>query len=198
MKKYFIVIVLLMMVLPLISSAQENKTEKIKRMKPALLVIDLQNAFTGYFDKAEKDMALIYVNYAIDLFRKNGYPVIKIQHTDPVNGPKPGTEPFEFLSSVTVTKDDPQVTKTYGDAFNKTGLDKMLKDKGVNTVFVCGFNAVGCVISTFIGAYNHDYVPFFIKDALISHKPNYSNYIADIYDAVSLNVVKVMLENAEK
>lgn len=198
MKKLFTILLIVLIALPFFTNAQDKAPEKSKRMKPALVVIDVQNAFIPRMDQSNKETSMEIINYMIQLFRTNGYPVIRVYHSAPEWGVKPDTEPFEYPASVAVTKDDPKVIKTYGDAFNKTDLDKILKEKGVNTLFLCGLSATGCVLSTYIGAANHDYKAFFIKEALLSPKAAFTKNIEDIFDAVSYEVVQVMLENAEK
>ncbi|HNW90331.1 MAG TPA: isochorismatase family protein, partial [Bacteroidales bacterium] len=146
----------------------------------------------------EKEVALYYINGLIELFRKHGYPVIRIYHHDKESGPAPGTELFEFPASVLIKMDDPKIIKTYGDGFNKTDLDKVIKEQGSNTLFLCGLSAVGCVLATWIGAQNHDYKAFMVKDAIMSHNSDYTNNVEDMFDAVSYDVVKLILESADK
>jgi len=172
--------------------------EKSKKMKPALLVIDIQNALLPMVPEREKEVGMYYINGLIELFRKNGYPIIRVYHTDKEIGPKPDTEQFEFPTSVLIKPDDPKVIKTYGDGFNKTDLDKILKEQGSNTLFLCGLSAVGCVLATWIGAQNHDYKAFLVKDAIMSHNSDYTNQIENIFDAVSYDVVDLLLQNSEK
>jgi len=167
-------------------------------MKPALLVIDIQNAYLPMVPDREKEVGMYMINAMIDLFRKNGFPIIRIHHQDIKEGPEPGSEAFNFPSTVNVKTDDPQIIKHYGDAFNKTDLDKVLKEKGCNTVFLCGLSAVGCVLATYVGANNHDYKVFFIKDAIMSHNSTYTDNIEEIFGAINYEVVQVMLENSEK
>lgn len=198
MKKLFTIMLFVLLSIPVFTYPQDNAQEKTKRMKPALIVIDIQNAFLPMMDQTAKEMPMQVINYVIDLFRKQGYPVIRVYHSAPEFGVKPDTEPFEFPSTVAIAKDDPKVIKTYGDGFNKTDLDKVLKDKGVNTVFLCGLSATGCVLATYIGAQDHDYSAFFIKDALLSPSAAHTKNIEDIFSAISYEVVKVMLENAQK
>lgn len=198
MKKLFTLLMLVLLSVPLLTCAQDKAAEKTKKMKPALIVIDVQNAFIPRMDQSNKESAMEMINYLIQLFREQGYPVIRVYHSAPEWGVKPDTEPFEYPSTVAVTKDDAKVIKTYGDAFNKTDLDKILKEKGVNTLFLCGLSATGCVLSTYIGAMNHDYSVFFIKDALLSPKAVHTQSIEDIFGAINYDVVKVMLDNVQK
>lgn len=196
--KKLLTLSLLVVLLPTFTYSQENVPAKLKLMKPALVVIDIQNAFISRMDQSNRNEAMEGINYLINLFRSYGYPVIRVYHSAPEYGVNPDTEPFEYPSTVAVNKSDPKVIKTYGDAFNKTELDKILKEKGVNTLFLCGLSATGCVLSTYIGAMNHDYTVFFIKDALLSPKTAHTQSIEEIFGAINFEVVKVMLDNAQK
>jgi len=111
---------------------------------------------------------------------------------------KQGTDQFEFPASVLIKPDDPRVIKTYPDAFNKTDLDKVIKEKGSNTLFLCGLSAVGCVLATWIGAQNNDYKAFLIKDAIMSHNEDYTKNIEVMFDAVGPDVVDLILKNSGK
>ena len=169
-----------------------------KRMRPALLVIDVQNEYLKMVPDREREVAGWMINYAIGMFREKGFPVIRVYNTDPVYGPKPGTEAFEFPASFQIKPDDPKVVKNYGNGFKKTDLDKLLREKKCNAVFLCGLSAVGCVMATYHGAMDLDYDAFLIKDALMSHNSAYTDAVEDMFEAVGYNAIKVMLENAEK
>jgi len=179
------------------SFSQEQKEQKAQ-IKPALLVIDIQNAYLSGMAQREKETAMVNINYYIQLFRSHGYPIIRIYHYSKQFGPEQGTDQFEFPSSVLIKPDDPKVIKTYSNGFNKTNLDKVLKDKECNTVFLCGLSAVGCVLATRIGAEDNDYKAFLIKDAIMSHNEDYTNNIEAMFDAVGPDVVSIILENSGK
>jgi nicotinamidase-related amidase len=195
MKKITIILLSLAMLSVCTSFAQDKKPE---RMHPALLVIDIQNQFLPMMDAQDTAIPMYAINAYIDLFRKNGFPIIRIYHSDKDYGPFPGTPGFEFPASVTILPDDPKIIKTYGDGFNMTDLEKVLHDKNVNTVFLCGLSSVGCVLATYVGAQNHDFTAFLMKDAMMSHNAGYTDNIEKIFDAVGYDVVKVMLDNSEK
>ncbi len=198
MKKLLSIILLTLFITSGFIYSQDSSAEKTNRMKPALLVIDIQNAYLPMMDKSEKDRAMEMINWYIGMFRENGFPIIRVYHTDRQYGPPTDSEEFEYPTTVNIKPDDPKVIKNYGDAFNKTDLDKIIKEKGSNTLFLCGLSAVGCVLATYVGAQNYDYNVFFIKDALISHNTVYTKSIEEIFGAVSYDVIRVMLENAEK
>jgi nicotinamidase-related amidase len=177
--------------------SQVQKEQKIQII-PALLVIDIQNAYLSGMAQREKEVAMLNINYYIQLFRSHGYPIIRIYHYSKQYGPEQGTDQFEFPSSVLVNAEDSKVIKTYSDGFNKTDLDKILKEKGVNTVFLCGLSAVGCVLATWIGAQNNDYKAFLIKDAIMSHNEDFTNNIEAMFDAVGPDVITLILGNSGK
>lgn len=194
MKKSALILIILFTVISgnLFSQAQ---TEQAKTpLKPALLVIDIQNVYLGMVPEREKEVAMYYINSLIELFHSNGYPVIRIYHLEKMAGPKPGTELFEFPASVLIRDDDAKVIKTYSNGFNKTELDAVLREKGCNTLFMCGLSAVGCVLATWNGAQDLDYRAFMVKDAIMSHNSDYTNQVEDMFGAISYDVVKLIVE----
>jgi len=198
MKKLAIIITILFAIISGKSFSQDQQEQTKAQIKPALIIIDIQNVYLPMVPEREKEVAMYYINGLIDLFRSNGYPIIRVYHYDNESGPKPGTELFEYPTSVLIKDQDAKVIKTYGDGFNKTDLDKIIKEKGSNTLFLCGLSSVGCVLATWIGAQNHDYKAFMVKDAIMSHNSDYTNQVEEMFDAVSYDVVKLILENSVK
>jgi len=180
------------------SFSQDPKEQTKAQIKPALLIIDIQNVYLSMVPEREKEVAMYYINGLIELFRSNGYPIIRIYHLDKESGPKPDSEQFEYPTSVLIKDEDAKVIKTYGNGFNKTDLDKIIKEHGSNTLFLCGLSAVGCVLATWIGAQDHDYKAFMVKNAIMSHDSDYTKNVEDMFDAVSYDIVQLILENSEK
>lgn len=166
-----------------------------KDLKPALLVIDVQRRYLPVIPPGEKELALFFINLLIELFRKHNFPVIRIYHHNNENGPRPNTEEFEYPDTVKIKTDDTQIIKTYSDSFNKTNLNEVLKEKGCNTLFLCGQSAVGCVLATKTGAQNNDYKAFIVKDAIMSHNSDYTKNVEAMFNAVSYDVVELIVEN---
>jgi nicotinamidase-related amidase len=179
-------LIILFTIISINSFSQDNKEQK-SQIKPALLVIDIQNAYLNMMPERDKEMAMSYINSYIELFRSHGFPIIRIYHLSK-----------EYPTSVLIKPDDSKVIKTYPDGFNKTDLDKVIKEKGCNTLFLCGLSATGCVLATLIGAQNYDYKAFLMKDAVMSPNSEYTNDIEEIFGAVSYDVVKLILDNSEK
>ncbi len=198
MKKIVLFILLLMVVSFLwLSAAAETKTAPVK-IKPALLVIDIQNAYLPRMDEKDKKLGMEMIHYYIELFRVEGFPIIRIYHTDPQRGPKPGSEEFEFPKTVAVRDDDPKIVKNFGNAFKNTNLDDMLKAKGCNTLFLCGLSAVGCVLATYHGAMDHDYDVFMLKDSLISHDAALTQAVQEICKTIDYYALRLVLGSAGK
>jgi len=198
MKKSAIILTILFVIVSSKSFSQDPKEQTKAQIKPVLLIIDIQNVYLSMVPEREKEVAMYYINGLIELFRSNGYPIIRIYHLDKESGPKPDSEQFEYPTSVLIKDEDAKVIKTYGNGFNKTDLDKIIKEQGSNTLFLCGLSAVGCVLATWIGAQDHDYKAFMVKNAIMSHDSDYTKNVEDMFDAVSYDIVQLILENSEK
>ena len=194
MKRVIALLITLLLITSAVSFSQAVKEPAA--LKPALLVIDIQNAFLDMIPQQDREMGMLYINALIELFRSNGYPVIRVYHSSKEYGVEEGTERFEFPATVLIKPEDPKVIKTYPDGFNKTDLDRVIKESGSNTVFLSGLSAVGCVLATWIGAQNHDYKAFLVKDAIMSHNSAYTENIEVMFDAVSYDVVKLIIESS--
>ena len=164
--------------------------------KPALVVMDVQNAFMPYMDDEDTKMATMMINATIELFRTHGLPVIRVYHTDPESGPQPGTEPFEFPGTIGIKDTDPKVIKTHASAFNATELDVLLREQGVDTVFLSGLSAVGCVLATYFDADRLDYRVFMVRDGLISHDAELTASVEEMTGAVGYEAIAYMLDGA--
>lgn len=187
-------IVLLLLINPFIIG-QDTQSNKANKIKPALLVIDIQNEYLPYMSEDGKQFAMLVINGAIWFFRENNLPIIRVYHSDLNWGPKEGTETFEFPKSVIIQESDSKIHKHYPSAFTKTDLDKVLKEKSCNTLFLCGLSATGCVLATYFGGMDHEYKTILIKDGIMSHNSNYTNVIKDICESVSFETMMYMLEN---
>jgi nicotinamidase-related amidase len=193
-KLVMLLLVVLLFSSALVASAAEKPAPP--KMRPALVVMDVQTAWLPHMDEQDKKIGMEHINWAIAQFRDNGFPVIRVYHTDPEQGPAPGTEAFEFPKTVAIRDDDPKIVKNYGSAFKKTELDKVLKEKGVNTVFLVGLSAVGCVLATYYGADDLDYNVFMVKHAVISHNAALTKTVYDICANISPSALKLLLETA--
>lgn len=193
------IIILLTCVLSLTNLfAQKKPGEATTGIRPALLVIDIQNQYLPMVPERDKEVGLYMINSYIDLFRMNNCPIIRIYHTDSQWGPHPDSVSFQFPETIRIKSEDAKVIKNYGNGFKKTELEKILRAKQCNTLFLCGLSSVGCVLATYMGAKDLDFDVFMIKDAIMSHNSAYTDHVEDIFDAIGYDVIKIMLAQAEK
>jgi nicotinamidase-related amidase len=144
-----------------------------------------------------KGIAMYFINEYISLFRKKDLPIICVYHTGPEWGPHPDSLNFQYPENIKIEPDDPMVIKNYSSSFKKTDLDKMLKERNCNTIFLCGLSSVGCVIATYFAARDLDYNVFLLKDAIMSHDSTYTDNIEIIFDAIAYDAVKYMLDQTK-
>ncbi|MBN1414679.1 MAG: isochorismatase family protein [Bacteroidales bacterium] len=176
--------------------AQEKDSQS--GIRPAIVVIDIQNQFLTWVPESEKNLALYMINDYIDYFRALGFPVIRVYHHSPEWGPHPDSSGFQFPASVHIKNDDPMIVKNYADAFKKTDLEKILRERKCNTLFLCGLSATGCVLATYFGAKNADFNVFMIRNAVMSHNSTFTNNIQEIVNALDFEAIDLMLKHAEK
>ncbi len=195
---FLLATILVLSAASLASAAAQTATQ----LKPALVVIDIQNAFIPMMSEADVKAGLPAINEWVDLFHRTGLPVIRVYHTDPDFGPKQGTKDFEFPETTTIKPDDPMIVKNYPNGFKKTDLDKVLKEKGINTLFLCGLSSTGCVLATYHGALDLDYDVFMVKGALIGPDAALTKAVQEICgsvdDAVLFKLVKAAVYEAAK
>ena len=167
-------------------------------MKPALLVIDVQNAFLPYMAEEHRKIAPFIINLAIDFFRERGLPVFSIYHTDPVDGPALDSQAFSYDPAFKTTADDIRIIKNYINAFKNTTLERQLHDAACNTVFLCGLSSTGCVLASYFGAKDLNFQVFLIKDGLLGPRVAHTDCIEDICDSVSVTALRAMLEHVNQ
>jgi nicotinamidase-related amidase len=164
-------------------------------MKPALLVIDVQNEYfelnQGCSDSLKS--AIEYINAAIDLFRKKNLPIVVIQHKNEDRGFVPGKSGFDVPQNVKLEPQDIRIVKTYGNSFTKTGLAEKLKELGVDTVIVTGFKAEACVLSTYRGALDFDFKPIILKGSLASDNAEHIRFVEEISETISFGALETLL-----
>jgi nicotinamidase-related amidase len=166
-------------------------------MKLALMVIDMQKEFYVGQTKEQMDRATEYINYVIPMFEKRGLPIIWVQDKDEGGGVVPGTEGFEFIDSLKPKADAIRIHKTYGNSFNKTDVDKILKENDIDTIVMTGFCAEFCVLSTYRGAKDLDYFPVILKNGIASTEEAHKEFVEKISETITCGVLEKLLSSAE-
>jgi nicotinamidase-related amidase len=160
--------------------------------KPALLIIDMQNAFlhpNGHLVKLgenNKPYLAIVPNIArlADLARSLGIPVIYFRHayrsgyidggivvhelfpSDKESGGwLDGTWDTEIFEPLKPKESDIVIKKNRYSGFFGTDLDQLLRNLGVNTLIITGIHSNVCCDSTARDAVFRDYRVYFVSDA---------------------------------
>ena len=162
-------------------------------MKPALMIIDMQKAYYQGRTVLQMDAAAEYINAVIPMFRGKGLPVIWVYNEDEYDGAVPGNEKYEFIDSLKPESGDIKINKTYGNSFNKTGADEILKEAGIDTIVMTGFCAEYCVLSTYRGAKDLDYFPVLLKNGIASVEKENKEFVENISETMTFGVLEKMI-----
>ena len=155
-------------------------------MNTALIVLDVQKIYTTegsdlYCKDSSKTVDRI--NFLIGHFQSENLPVIYVRHQHKTDGSDAGRlfnfdggeiEEINFLEgSVEVEYDARlsrpskavEIIKNRYSAFRNTELDRILRDKNIDRVAICGFMTNFCCASTAREALDRDYYVDFVADA---------------------------------
>lgn len=172
--------------------------EATPELRPVLLVVDVQNIWLPLMSEEDRASAPDKINEIIALFREFDYPVIRVYHSDPERGPEVDTEPFEFPASIAINDDDLRIVKADPSSFTRTELENVLLETDRNAVFLCGLSATGCVLATYYGALDRDFMALMVEDALLSPNASYTDVIEDISYSMTIGEIRETFEEKEK
>ncbi|RKS73149.1 nicotinamidase-related amidase [Actinomadura pelletieri DSM 43383] len=178
--------------------------------RPAVLVIDLVNAFTD----PSSDLALPLedvVRHSAELIavaHDAGVPVIafRVEFADERSAPvmlrknpvlaglRPGGEPARLDPRLGVDDRDVVLVKTGASAFFQTTLPAVLAGLGVDTVVLVGSATSGCVRATAVDAIQHGFRPIVVAECVgdrlaVAHEVSLAEMDAKYADVESLDVV---------
>ena len=157
-----------------------------KKMNPALLVLDPQNDFFGEDNPnlTEFQLALMQINAAIAIFRKQKRLIVFVQH---VSANKlEGSEAWQIYKDIDYRPDDVCFSKRQPNAFWQTGLDDYLTSMEIDTVVIAGFIAEFCVLSTYRGAQERGYHGLILQNGIASLVKDRTQFIMAITENISL------------
>jgi len=156
-------------------------------MNPVLLTIDFQKDFPGLFKllkpRGEFEES---VRQLTSFFRRRRLPILHIltmhkadrsswtlqMKRDNFSICIEGTEGCQELDAVGRQPGEAVMYKTRWSAFYGTDLDRLLKQRGYDTLVLAGFLSHACIRATAIDAYQRDYSIIIARDCI------------DTYDAV--------------
>lgn len=135
--------------------------------KSALILIDCQNTYReGVMQLEGVEPALEQCAALLDRARRDGAPVIHVQHDAGVDTPYDVRQRIGMIADVVAPREGEKiVTKAYPSSFEQTDLDAHLRSLGVADLVLAGFMTHVCVNSTARAAFNHGYRPTVVAAA---------------------------------
>src|SRR3546814_419891 len=134
----------------------------------AILVVDLQNEYwpSGKFPLHGIAAAAANAARIMAHGRAGGGLVVNIRHEMP-DGPLfvPGSDGARINETVQPDGDEPVITKNFPNSFRETGLNDLLKEKGIEEVVIVGAMSHMCVDATVRAANDLGYKTITIHDA---------------------------------
>ncbi len=157
-------------------------------MNPLLLLVDIQ---ADYFAGGAMELngsleASVNAKRLLELFRRNGRPVVHIQHVSAYPAAtffRPETPGVEIHENVRPLADETVLTKRFPNAFRETPLLDHVKSTGADKLVICGMMTHMCVDSTVRAAFDHGFSSVLISDACATRSL--------AYDAVSVPAEQV-------
>jgi nicotinamidase-related amidase len=122
-------------------------------MARALVLVDIQNDYFpgGAHPLEAPDVAAAAATRLLERFRAAGEPVIHVRHVwddDEATFMRPGTAGVEIHSRVEPLDGELVVTKAHPNSFRETELEAELRERGVDSLVVCGMMTSMCVDAT--------------------------------------------------
>ena len=139
-------------------------------MSKALLLIDIQNDYFagGKSELFEPEKALDAAAKVLDMFRRNGLPVIHVQHVNTREGATfflPNTDGVKIHARLTPRDGESVVVKHAPNSFYDTDLSSIIKEKQIAELVVCGMMTHMCIDTTVRAAKDYGISVTLVHDA---------------------------------
>ena len=176
---------------------------------PALLIIDMNNAFTDPESPLVCDLDSVVAAIAklLEGSRRAGIPVVYtnvimdagsqqaakafIDKIPVLTFMAPGTRWIEIDERIAPLPDEAVLVKNFASSFFGTALSSLLASAGCDSVIVTGASTSGCVRASVVDALQHGYRPLIPREAVgdrnqAAHEANLFDMDAKYGDVVSL------------
>ena len=143
----------------------------LKLTRAALLIVDVQKAIDADYHAAEgpRNNTDAEQNIArlLAAWRRDRWPIIHVRHdsTFPASAYRPGQRGNEFKDEVAPQAGETILAKQTNSAFIGTGLERFLRDSGIDTLVVTGVSTNNSVEATVRMAGNLGFQTCLVADA---------------------------------
>jgi nicotinamidase-related amidase len=118
-------------------------------MTTALLIIDVQRALcTGEEAAFDIDRVIARINELGGRARSAGVPVVLVQHEEGEGPLQFNTHGWQFADALVTRPEDLRLRKTAPDSFHRTDLHRLLQERTVTRLVICGLQTDFCVDTT--------------------------------------------------
>ena len=138
------------------------------RPNTALLVVDVQRGVVA--NAHDRDGVIANINTLVDRARASDTPVIWVQHSD--DHLVEGSDEWQYVDELKRDDSEPLVHKRYGDSFEDTDLEALLRARKVGRIVVTGASTDACIRSTLHGALVRGYDTTLVGDAHTTEDPS--------------------------
>jgi nicotinamidase-related amidase len=139
-------------------------------MSTALLLVEIQNDYFsgGNCELYQSEAAAVQASRALAFFREKRMPVFHVQHVALKPDAAfilPATRGAEIYASVLPAPGEPVVVKHAPDSFLETQLSRLLEEKTITRLVVCGMMSHMCIDTTVRSAKRLGYAVTLLHDA---------------------------------
>jgi nicotinamidase-related amidase len=178
-------------------------------MKPALLIIDMQNDFVrdgAPLKVGDAGMIIGKIRVVLDLFRRRRLPVFHVLRVHRRDGSDvevfrkelfrqvpfavEGSKGAAVISELEPVRGEYIIRKTRMSAFLHTDLDLVLRTTGTDTLFITGIQTPNCIRTTVFDACALNYQVYLVEDAVAARNQTVHRANCMDIEAIGVSLVR--------
>lgn len=183
----------------LVSATKGEPIARYEHPKSALLVLDVQNDTLNNSQYSNTDTFMININNAITYANKNGLAVIYTKQectSNPLDfilsfGAYRANSDGSQLSQKLELKSNVVFNKSRNDAFSATEFEEYLLSEQIDTLYLVGADASGCVYRTALGGVNRGYSVNILKDSVFAGNEDILNTMIEKYSEDGIRITTI-------
>lgn len=165
-----------------------TRTQKGRKMKKALVIIDIQNDITKNYKEIIGN-----INKAIDWAVNNDIHVVYIRHENLSDGTrtfKPNTRGAELVSDLKIASKN-VFTKFKGNALSSEEFADFINKNGIDEFYITGADAIACVKSTCYNLTKANYKVNVLSDCITSYDKKKIDEMLHYYESKGSKIISL-------